>query len=138
MRAAERQRSRVTAPLAHRFTSEFKPLSVHPVLRPDLCEPVLRRRNSSQVFLNMLFSEIPHWDFFPFTVRNGHGEDLLIKEIAFRAVTKDAVAKVGKERLRLIKPAMHWQVVFGLASKSLRATLRMLQGVCHDQNSLVS
>src|SRR5487761_246740 len=120
------------------FASDLQSLSLHPAFRLDLCEPVLSRRDSAQIFVNVLFSDVPHWDFLPFAVGDRNTEDLLAQENPFRMVTKGTVTEVSKERLRLIKPIMNWQVVLGLTAESLRATLCMLQRVCHSQNSLVS
>lgn len=36
------------------------------------------------------------------------------------------MTEVGKKRLRLVKPSMNWQVVFGLAAESLSAALCMM------------
>lgn len=60
-------------------TSHFQPLPIHPSLRPDLCEPVLSRRNSPQIFLNVLFSDVPHRDFLPVTVGPTKDGKLAIK-----------------------------------------------------------
>jgi len=112
-------------------TSDLQTLPIHPAFRLDLCEPVLNCGNSSQIFLDVLFSDVPHWDFLPVTVGDRDTEDLFAQEDTFRMMAKGAVTEVRKERLRLIKPIMNWQVVFGLPTESLRATLCMLQRVCH-------
>ena len=113
-------------------TSNLQSLPVHPAFRLDVCEPVLSRGNSAQIFLDVLLSDVPHGDFLPFTVGDRDAEDLFTQENTFRMMTKGPVTEVSKERLRLIKPIMNWQVVFGLPAESLRATLCVLQRVCHS------
>lgn len=79
----------------------------------------------------MLLSDVPHWDFLPLAVRNRNTKDLFTQENTLRVVAKRAVSEVGKKRLRLVKPIMNRQAVFGLPAESLRAALCMLQRVCH-------
>src|ERR1700739_2558567 len=121
-----------------RFTSNFQSLPVHPAFRLNLCEPILSRRNSSQIFLNVLFPDIAHWDFLPIAVGDRDAEDPFTQENAFRMMAKGAVTEVGKNRLRLIKPGMNWQVVFGLTGEPPCGALCVFARVWHGQNSLVS
>lgn len=116
----------------------FQSLPIHPAFRLDLREPVLSGRNSAQIFLNVLLPDVPHWDLLPFAVGDRDTEDLLAEENPFGVVTKGAVTEASKERFRLIKPVVNWQVVFRRPAESLRAALCMLEWVCHVQNSLVS
>jgi len=124
--------------LTYDFASNFQSLSIHPAFRLDLCEPILSRRNSSQIFLNVLFSDIPDWNLLSVTVCDRHTKNRLAQEDSLSVVAQGAVTEVGKERLRLIKPVMNGQVIFGLTAKSLRTIQCVFPRVCHGQNSLVS
>src|SRR6201987_4740033 len=114
-----------------RFASNFQSLPIHPAFRLNLCEPILSRRNSSQIFLNVLLSDIAHGDFLPLAVGERNAEDFFTQENPFGMMAQGAVTEIGKERLRLIKPGMNWQVVFGLTAEPLCAALCMFPRVCH-------
>src|SRR5579859_5324157 len=80
--------------LAASCASDLQSLPIHPAFGLDLCEPVLSRWNSSQIFPNVLFSDVPHWDFFPLTVVDRDTEDFFTKENTFCMMTKGAVTEV--------------------------------------------
>jgi hypothetical protein len=55
-------------------------LAVHPTFWFDLRQPILCRRDASQVFLNMLLSNVSNGNLLPVAVGDRDGENLLAQE----------------------------------------------------------
>jgi len=53
----------------------LKALTIHPTLGADLCQPVLDSRDPSQIFLNVLLSDVTHWDQLSVAVDDGDAKD---------------------------------------------------------------
>ena len=96
------------------------------------------RWDATQIFLDVLFPDVPHWDFRPLAVEDGNAKNPFTQENAFRMVAKSPVTEISKERFRFIEPFLNRQVVFGLAAEPLGTALSMLLRMGHGQNSLVS
>ncbi len=80
----------------------------------------------------MLFSDIPDRDLVSVTVCDRHTKNPLAQENPLGVVTEGTVAKVRKERFRLIKPLVNGEIILGLATELLGAALRVLEWVRHS------
>src|SRR6266566_7141190 len=90
------------------------------------------RRNSTQVFLDVLFSDIPDRNLVSLAVCDRHTKNPLTQENSLGVVAEGTVAKVGEECFRLIKPLVNGEIVLGLAPKLLGAALRVLEWMRHS------
>ena len=69
------------------------------MLRPDLCQPVLRRRYSAQVFFYVLLGNVADRHFDTVVVRDRDAEDPFCQENALGVMSKRAMPEVSVERL---------------------------------------
>jgi hypothetical protein len=58
-------------------------VAVHPTLGLDLQEPILRCRNASEIFPDMLFSHIADRNLVPVAIQDGNAKQFLRQENAF-------------------------------------------------------
>jgi hypothetical protein len=73
----------------------------------------------------MLFANVPDRDFPAIAVPNYYPKDPFRKEDAFRVVAETTMSKVGDHCLRLIKPLVNVQVVFGQPTELPGTVFRM-------------
>jgi hypothetical protein len=106
-------------------------LAVHPALGLNLGKPILGRRNPTEVFFDVLFSDVPDRDLVSFAVRDGQAKNPLTQENSLCVVAEGPMAEVGEERFRLVKPLVYGEIVLGLATELLDTILRMLQRMSH-------
>lgn len=102
---------------------------------PDLRQPVLCRRNPTQIFSHMLLPDIAHWYLPAVAVGDCDPEDALAQEDSFGMVPKSAMSKVWEDGFGLIEPVVDWQVILDFAAKLSSAALCVLQRVGHDYTS---
>src|ERR1700758_3540892 len=98
--------------LLHRSVFIVTTLSVHPALWLDLQQPILGCGNAAKIFPDMLFSHIPHGDLFSVAVHDGYAEQFPCQKNPLGVMTQSSMAEIRKERLRLVKPVVNWEVVF--------------------------
>jgi len=107
-------------------------LPVHPAFRLDLRKPILCCGNSPQVLPHMLFPNVADWNLDSVIIVDGNTKDAFGEENPFGVMTEGAVAKVGENRLRLVKPMVDREVILGFAAEFLGAVPCVFNGVCHS------
>src|SRR6266700_1061950 len=112
-------------------------LPIHPALRLNPREPIRRGRDPPQIFFDVLFSHIPHWNLFSLAVSDSHTEQPLCEENSLGMMAKRAMPEVRKECLRFVKPVVDRQIIFRFATKFLCAILGMFKRVGHGYTSYV-
>ena len=69
----------------------------HPGFGSDATGPVGEARNAAEVFLDVLFAYLPHWNDTASGNCEGATEESLQHEDAFRVVPERAVSEVGDD-----------------------------------------
>lgn len=103
----------------------------HPVLGPDVLEPVLNGWNTTAVFLDMLLADPSHGNHPARAVPDRMTEDPFALEDALGMMPERPMAEVGHELFRGIEPVVDCLVVLGHPSPAFCAAAGMMVGVCH-------
>ena len=83
----------------------------------------------------MLLTNVAHRDLLPLAVGDRDTENAFAQEDTLGVVPQSAVAKVRKEGFRFVKPVVYRKIILGLAAKSPRAALCVLEWMCDNYTS---
>lgn len=98
---------------------------------PSSSSPILRGRKT-QVFPDVLFSDMPDRNLVSIAVYDRHTKNPLTQENSLCVVAEGAMAKVAEKCFRLIKPLVNGEIVPGLFPELLCAALRVLEWMRHS------
>lgn len=107
--------------------------AAHPAFRPDRFDPVGKGWNKAEVFADMLLAYPSDWDHAATGERDCGAENRFRHEDALGVVPQGAVAEVGGDLLRLVKPVVDALVVGDRAAPFPHAGQRVMVRMRHDR-----
>ena len=117
------------------ITGTAPPDSGHPGSQRQFRQAVAQRRDTAQVLHDVLDADVPDKHPLAGAVGECRAEHLLTQQDTKRVVQDHPVPVVDQTGSHRVKPAMHLQVVFGLAAPAAGGPFRMDQRVTHNSTS---